>query len=57
MLKSLKFVSYIIFLCSIYSISYSQTLGLGRAATNNEVSAWDIDIRPDGKGYLWDLVL
>ena len=50
MLKSLKFVSYIIFLCSISSISYSQTLGLGRAATNNEVSAWDIDIRPDGKG-------
>ena len=50
MLKSLKFVSYIIFLCSIYSISYSQTLGLGRAATNNEVSAWDNDIRPDGKG-------
>ena len=50
MLKSLKFVSYIIFLCSIYSISYSQTLGLGRAATNNEVSAWDIDLRPDGKG-------
>ena len=50
MLKSLKFVSYIIFLYSIYSISYSQTLGLGRAATNNEVSAWDIDIRPDGKG-------
>ena len=50
MLKSLKFVSYIIFLCSIYSISYSQTLELGRAATNNEVSAWDIDIRPDGKG-------
>ena len=50
MLKSLKFVSYIIFLCSIYSISYSQTIGLGRAATNNEVSAWDIDIRPDGKG-------
>ncbi len=50
MLKFLKYVSYIIFLCSIYSISYSQTLGLGRAATNNEVSAWDIDIRPDGKG-------
>jgi len=50
MLKSLKFVSYIIFLCSICSITYSQTLGLGRAATNNEVMAWDIDIRPDGKG-------
>ena len=50
MLKSLKFVSYIIFLCSICSITCSQTLGLGRAATNNEVTAWDIDIRPDGKG-------
>ena len=50
MLKSLKFVSYIIFLCSIYSISYSQTLGLGRTATSNEITAWDIDVRPDGKG-------
>jgi len=25
-------------------------LGLGRAATLDEVSAWDIDIRPDGQG-------
>ena len=50
MLKYLKFVSYIIFLFSICSITYSETLGLGRAATNNEVMAWDIDIRPDGKG-------
>lgn len=25
-------------------------LGLGRAATPDEVAAWDIDVRPDGKG-------
>lgn len=25
-------------------------LGLGRAATENEVAAWDIDVRPDGLG-------
>lgn len=25
-------------------------LHLGRAATNDEVAAWDIDVRPDGKG-------
>ena len=28
----------------------SETLGLGRAATENELKAWDIDIRPDGAG-------
>ena len=28
--------------------SQSETLGLGRVATENELKAWDIDIRPDG---------
>jgi cytochrome c len=28
----------------------SETLGLGRVATENELKAWDIDIRPDGAG-------
>ncbi|MFX4221677.1 MAG: c-type cytochrome [Thalassobaculum sp.] len=28
----------------------AETLGLGRAATPEEVAAWDIDIRPDGIG-------
>ena len=28
----------------------SETLGLGRVATENELKAWDIDIRPDGSG-------
>jgi len=27
-----------------------KTFGLGREATPNEVKAWDIDVRPDGKG-------
>lgn len=28
----------------------AEPLGLGRAATSDEVAAWDIDIRPDGAG-------
>ena len=51
--KMLKFLSsffIIFFLFVFYSFAYSQSLGLGRPATDNEVSSWDIDIRPDGKG-------
>lgn len=29
---------------------HAETLGLGRAATPDEVAAWDIDVRPDGRG-------
>jgi cytochrome c2 len=29
---------------------HAETLGLGRAATPEEVAAWDIDVRPDGLG-------
>ena len=50
MLKFLKALA----VSAILSISPSQlaaeTLGLGRVATDNEVSAWDIDVRPDGAG-------
>lgn len=28
----------------------SEPLGLGRAATDAELAAWDIDVRPDGQG-------
>lgn len=28
----------------------AEPLGLGRAATPAEIAAWDIDIRPDGRG-------
>lgn len=30
--------------------AFAEPLGLGRAATDAEVAAWDIDIRPDGAG-------
>jgi hypothetical protein len=50
MLKSLSSFFIIFFLFVFYSFAYSQSLGLGRPATNNEVASWDIDIRPDGKG-------
>ena len=31
-------------------VAYAGELGLGRPATQEEVTAWDIDIRPDGTG-------
>ncbi len=30
--------------------SKAQKLGLGREATTSEITAWDIDVRPDGQG-------
>ena len=51
--KMLKYLSFIIiqfYLIFFVQISQSETLGLGRTATENEVRAWDIDIRPDGSG-------
>ena len=50
MLKCLSSFFIILFLFVFYSFAYSQSLGLGRPATDNEVASWDIDIRPDGKG-------
>jgi mono/diheme cytochrome c family protein len=32
------------------SASWPKTFGLGRAASPQEIAAWDIDIRPDGQG-------
>lgn len=29
---------------------WPETFGFGRTATDDEIAAWDIDIRPDGKG-------
>jgi cytochrome c len=38
-------------LCLISSYSFAaEKLGLGLPATKQQISAWDIDIRPDGKG-------
>ena len=50
MLKCLSSFFILLFLFVFYSFAYSQSLGLGRPATDNEVASWDIDIRPDGKG-------
>ena len=50
MLKCLSSFFIVLFLFVFYSFAYSQSLGLGRPATDNEVESWDIDIRPDGKG-------
>ena len=50
MLKFLSSFFILLYLFVFYSFAYSQPLGLGRPATYNEVSSWDIDIRPDGKG-------
>ena len=50
MLKCLSSFFILLSLFVFYSFAYSQPLGLGRPATDNEVSSWDIDIRPDGKG-------
>ena len=31
-------------------VALSQTYGVGRVATDEEIAAWDIDVRPDGVG-------
>ncbi|MFK7945121.1 MAG: c-type cytochrome [Paracoccaceae bacterium] len=47
MSKFLKVCAAVVLLSST---AHAETLGLGRAATPAEVTAWDIDIRPDGAG-------
>jgi S-disulfanyl-L-cysteine oxidoreductase SoxD len=37
-------------LCSAVAQAQSSYTGIGRAATTQEVAAWDIDVRPDFKG-------
>ena len=42
-------------LCAVLLLSFSAVhaekfAGIGRKATNNEVAAWDIDVRPDFQG-------
>ena len=47
MLRSVKGAAVIALLVTP---SFAETLGLGRAATPEEIAAWDIDVRPDGQG-------
>ena len=49
----LKYLSLILVQFSLLFFphtSLAEALGLGRSATENELKAWDIDIRPDGIG-------
>lgn len=47
MLKSVKAAALI---ALFTAPTHADTLGLGRAATAEEIAAWDIDVRPDGQG-------
>ena len=46
---SLVFLS---FSCAVYSAQYdgTESFGLGRSVSEEEIAAWDIDVRPDGQG-------
>ncbi|MEH6360636.1 MAG: c-type cytochrome [Amylibacter sp.] len=46
----LKFLSTLIAVSFITSPALASSLSLGRAATQDEVAAWNTDIRPDGMG-------
>ena len=51
MLRSAKvFSAALLFFALIAEPAQSESLGLGRAATTEEIAAWDIDVRPDGQG-------
>ena len=51
MLKFLKiFALFLIGWCGVSSMVFSGEFGLGRTATEKQITAWDIDVRPDGKG-------
>jgi len=50
MLKYLKLILIQFSLILFAQTAQSETLGLGRPATENEIKAWDIDIRSDGLG-------
>lgn len=50
MLKFLRTNLAAIVLICFTSQAFGEGFGLGRAASNDEVAAWDIDVRPDGMG-------
>jgi len=50
MSKFPKFAAAVLGVSLIASTSASAEFGLGREAAPDEIQAWDIDVRPDGKG-------
>lgn len=45
-----KFLNLAAALTLLATPAVAETFGLGRAATPEEIAAWDIDVRPDGQG-------
>jgi len=45
-----KWVKSLALLSMFASPAYGDGLGLGRPASDAEIAAWDIDVRPDGQG-------
>lgn len=50
MSKFLKASIAALLLSSIALPAFAEGLGLGRVASDDEIAAWDIDVRPDGMG-------
>ncbi|WP_306260334.1 c-type cytochrome [Pararhizobium sp. IMCC21322] len=50
MSKFLKASIAALLLSSLTLPAFSEGLGLGRVASDDEIAAWDIDVRPDGTG-------
>lgn len=50
MSKSLKLAALLSALITSTAFAADEKLGLGRAATSDEIAAWNSDIRPDGVG-------
>jgi mono/diheme cytochrome c family protein len=50
MLKFPNLVSLAIAISFVSSAAFAGKYNLGREATNEEVAAWNIDVRPDGQG-------
>lgn len=50
MSRSLRFAAVAVAACAVAGVALADPLGLGRVATEAEIAAWDIDVRPDGQG-------
>ena len=46
----LKWGNLAAIICGLATPVAAESLGLGRSATEAEIAAWDIDVRPDGAG-------
>lgn len=49
-INTIKLIALLAIITPTTGYSQHKYIGIGRAATSNEVTAWDIDVRPDFKG-------